>query len=65
MGGIHCTHQGNLAITSRMSKTMRKEIKKYQERNNTFPHMVPLNQDPTLPEVKQKKDPKKNDDSKL
>jgi hypothetical protein len=63
MGGIHCTHQGNLAISGTMGKTIRKEVKKYQERKNTFPHMVPLNQDhePTP----KKKDPKKKDDSKL
>ena len=56
MGGIHCTHQGNLSISGRMGKAIREEVEKYRKRKNAFPHMVPLNQDP-IP-IPKKKDGK-------
>jgi len=53
MGGIYCTHQGNLSMSDRISEIIMKEIKKYHERKGSPPHMIPLNQDP-IPTPKKK-----------
>jgi len=52
MGGISCTHRGNLGFPDRFHEITKKAREEYKERNHTAPHMILLNVEPKPKEIR-------------
>ena len=63
LGGIDCTHHGNLAISDRFSDITKKARSEYKKRNLTAPHMVIIDVDTgSVKEDTESKKKKKRED---
>ena len=62
LGGISCTHRGNLGFPERFSKIKDKARDAYNKRNQTAPHMILIDVNPKPDTGSEKADTEKEED---
>ncbi len=62
LGGISCTHRGNLAMSDRIGKITKKAREEYVARHKTAPNMIVIDIEPPEPKPLGNTEPKKDKD---